>query len=1149
MANITVSTYLDGGTARTAGEAFAISAESVFTIRTDSRIHANAPASSTGSLSSPTYTGLGGEFVIDAQNVRWLAYTGGSGNCPAIGTTISQGGVSGYYLGAWASLASAPIATGAALPASGFIKFREVTGGVFAAGALTGVAATASGADVVGWVEVAFDAGVNFVTPRIGKFKTRGKWFELGTTNGTVGQQVYVPTSGTALTNNYPMGCWVQKPGTDGVKDEDYEFWPGLNGATNGWAKGHLGFAQGATDARGQFVKSVDGSIMQFGEAAVTAGTYASLAAQAGTYAAVALASTYVWENDEIIVNTGATVHGLETGQTTGLDFTLGAGVDGIYTATVLSPYLFKIAAVGSATIVGNVTVRPGVTVTFTAHTLNIGEKVYCDFTSGTGVDGTYEVYAVGSANAYTIKYPHTAAITSGNVSCLHTLIVTSTAHTLAQGNDIYCEFTAGGATSAIYAIKIWTDANIFRINYPHTAAIASSAMNIRQTIGHVPVAGLKIRIPNIIIAECATATRGLNSVPNATIASRPEFDTSAAGAIDIDGLYALSMRSTFAQAYSVSVKRACLMESFEISECATGLDVYDVGIGMYSAQDVQTFILTSNTAGGTVGKVVAQRGNAPGTTDHCTGISYCAGQTIDGLKTGIIQFARSTGITNIITCSNMTIRNLYNLNSYTSLSTSVKMTLEDLDHCDRYIGKSNASAYYGLVVGAGCDSITVDGMTTGLNRTIPSVQPISGPLTVTACTNVKVRNIGTETQPYDYNPWAVNLTGCAYLFYSGYNNNTVKLQKMFMERVRTGYINVQNSDSNFIVEQCQVFQPYSYATLAAYTATLPIKTATFKACTTGALLATGQTSVYGNHWLHAFLAKQDRGLLQLVMNEPSATTTANYTGTLKFTSAGTALMLTVGNTGTWETPEWMKGTTGFYTQECTMTGGTLQTNYDVLYDIDTGSGYAGNWKNASYPRAGAAGTSGQFTFTVTSATGVQVGDYVYGTGIGYKAKVTLINANTITVNVANTATVSGIVRFNYLPNVVVTPATGFKIKVKITTNATSAAAVTFFNIFTKTDAASQALAVYPLDTISLTLNGLVSGSDIVVLNAGTEVERVNVDSNGSTSYTYVYETLGNIDIKVYKRGYIPFSITNYALGSSDASLPIAQVADRNYLE
>lgn len=30
-------------------------------------------------------------------------YSGGSGNVPAYGTTISQGGVSGVFLGAWAN--------------------------------------------------------------------------------------------------------------------------------------------------------------------------------------------------------------------------------------------------------------------------------------------------------------------------------------------------------------------------------------------------------------------------------------------------------------------------------------------------------------------------------------------------------------------------------------------------------------------------------------------------------------------------------------------------------------------------------------------------------------------------------------------------------------------------------------------------------------------------------------------------------------------------------------------------------------------------------------------------------------------------------------------------------------------------------------
>lgn len=83
----------------------------------------------------------------------------------------------------------------------------------------------------------------------------------------------------------------------------------------------------------------------------------------------------------------------------------------------------------------------------------------------------------------------------------------------------------------------------------------------------------------------------------------------------------------------------------------------------------------------------------------------------------------------------------------------------------------------------------------------------------------------------------------------------------------------------------------------------------------------------------------------------------------------------------------------------------------------------------------------------------------------------------------------------------------------------------------------------------SLTLTNLVSGSDIVILEAGTSTERVNVDANSGTTYEYVYETPGYVDICVYKRGYIPFAIRNYYLGVVVASLPISQVADRNYLD
>jgi hypothetical protein len=90
-----------------------------------------------------------------------------------------------------------------------------------------------------------------------------------------------------------------------------------------------------------------------------------------------------------------------------------------------------------------------------------------------------------------------------------------------------------------------------------------------------------------------------------------------------------------------------------------------------------------------------------------------------------------------------------------------------------------------------------------------------------------------------------------------------------------------------------------------------------------------------------------------------------------------------------------------------------------------------------------------------------------------------------------------------------------------------------------------------PIGTAVLTLTGLVAGSDIVVLDAGTTTERVNVDANAGTTYAFSYGYFagggGDVDICVFKAGYVPFYQRTYPLGSVAASLPIVQVPDRNY--
>ena len=86
------------------------------------------------------------------------------------------------------------------------------------------------------------------------------------------------------------------------------------------------------------------------------------------------------------------------------------------------------------------------------------------------------------------------------------------------------------------------------------------------------------------------------------------------------------------------------------------------------------------------------------------------------------------------------------------------------------------------------------------------------------------------------------------------------------------------------------------------------------------------------------------------------------------------------------------------------------------------------------------------------------------------------------------------------------------------------------------------------LDVKTLSLTGLKSGSDIVILNAGTANERVNIDAHSGTTYNFIYQATGNIDIGVFKAGFVPFYIRDYALSELDSSLPILQVPDRNYL-
>lgn len=84
----------------------------------------------------------------------------------------------------------------------------------------------------------------------------------------------------------------------------------------------------------------------------------------------------------------------------------------------------------------------------------------------------------------------------------------------------------------------------------------------------------------------------------------------------------------------------------------------------------------------------------------------------------------------------------------------------------------------------------------------------------------------------------------------------------------------------------------------------------------------------------------------------------------------------------------------------------------------------------------------------------------------------------------------------------------------------------------------------------TLTLTGLVTGSDIVILTAGTTTVLESADAHAGTTYDYAYEYVAatSIDVCVYQAGYIPYQTRGYLLPNGDASLPISQVPDPSYV-
>lgn len=848
MATFTVTlpdTNIDTLAGKAGGDTYNINGGTLV-IDQDTRYGANA--SSTAALGTVAIsTTLGGIVDVDGRAVRWIPYDTGSGNVPAGGTVITQGGASGKLICVASAINVAPTAPAAAMPASGFIKVKQVSGS-FAAGALTGIGANATGADVVAPISVVGDEAGTFSVPRLGLGRFRGAWYDVGTTSGVNTTDYQLPTQGELF---WLAGVQVETAAGSGV----YAWWPCVG----------------------------------------------TLAAAAG----------------------------------------------------------------------------------------NIGPEE-----------------------------------SRGSVCWI------STAGVLRLGRDL-----SGNTT------------------------------------GYTPGAGRKIRTPNILTANCTTAARAANVVPNTTLATRFEFATTASGALAFD-VCSLNWYANVQQGYSLDMTNTVTAEQLYVREMATPVYCEQVCVGLTGSTQQAALYLYMNPYGVEFADSVFQRIslNAGGANivyeqenENIT-LTRCVARTAAARATtscAAIASTRSAGL-QVNDCTVIT--------GGVSTATTLGVAVRNLRYIDVVAGTTGtANAIYATSFGSYTTDVLIDGMTFG---GLTNVHPYGALAQLNVCSRIKIRNIGTRASPLSLG--SANGSGVVVSFTGTVPIAGVQVQRVYCSNTRTNLFTQSNEARRAVFENCAG----DYADAPAIIANQAIVRST--ACT---LAVAAQNAVYGSIWNDCFTSTT-AGRLVLLMNEPTSAEAAQVTleNGAAYTATGGLSMPVIGMRATFEMPYAMLGHTGFQNAVAVMGGGTIG-NYTLEFQANTGSGF-GAW---------------------TALTG------------------------------ANLAAVGAF------------PSTGVKLRVRITTSTTNSTAITSLYMLTTSTTTAQETQLYPLDTNTITFTGLPTGTDVVVLTAGTDTILDQRDENPTSSYAFTYSGAQTVDVGFIKPGFVPFYIRGLSLTTADSSIPVALTADRNY--
>ena len=622
-----------------------------------------------------------------------------------------------------------------------------------------------------------------------------------------------------------------------------------------------------------------------------------------------------------------------------------------------------------------------------------------------------------------------------------------------AVGSGVFEWYPCAG--SLVAANSIATDAVRGKVCWIGTDGVLRFGSDGTNSVGYVPPAGLNIRAPNIITANCTTAARATNALPNATLATRYDFTTTGGGVIDMERAN-LTWFPSFAQPFSVRLVDVGINEQLLVSKIASPIEWVRVCVGQSAAQSQFALSMSFCLAGGSATDCIFSRATLPAggyavTLNGVNGVTWTRNKLIS-LTTRANATNGTLNLNNVKGCtwSSTTFGG-----GRVSGATSLGITFIQTTYFDA-IGTTTltagAQAAFDLVTG--CDGVVVDAMDFGA---LVNCHPFLALLSIgqSGCKNIKIRNIGTRSAPLDMGsvnpcnfPVAINGNAAA---------DTIRIQRVYTTNTLNGIYSADNSSKNILIENVAG----DYADNPANSALNMVVRAV--ACTSQ---LTPQTSCYGTHWRDEFNSLTV-GRFIIAMNEPTPDTVAqvSLTGGAAFTSAGGLYMPAVGQSATFSMPYSALGHTAFSNTALVMAGGTA-SNYTYAWQADTGAGF-GAWSS--------------------ELTAAALGTALAGLGA-------------------------------------INPATGVRLKLRITTSVTNTTAITSVYLTTDTTAAAQDIQ-YPLDLRTVTVTGISAGSEVRIYDLdnspagslGTEL--TGVESTAGSTFSFSAEAGNNVWIQVMAPG------------------------------